>query len=129
MAVVKMGGQLTEDQIEELADRIYRLFAKNGIWSDTVIYFNGGSIDNRDEDGNYHYDGSVYHHEQRDPHDYFKYVNPEHILSMSFEGPVYHAFNYGSYPPVKKQFDELLRRFGLYAEQGDAWNLTCFYAL
>lgn len=118
---------LTEQQIEELADRIYQLFKKHNMWMDSRIYFNGGCIDSKDENGTYHYDGSVYHHSDMNPKTYFEYVNPEHILSMSFEGPIYHMFNYNNYSSVLKQFDKLMKQFGLYYEFGNAWNFTCYY--
>lgn len=118
---------LTEKQIEELADKICKLFRKNNMWMDSRIYFNGCAIDSKDEKGNYHYDGSVFMHPDMDPRDCFEYVNPDHILSMSFEGPIYHMFNYNEHGRVLKQFDDLLSKYGLYYEFGDAWNLTCYY--
>lgn len=125
--MAKISKPLTKEQIEELADKIYKLFNKHGIWSDTTVYFNGGCIDNRDDNGEYHYDGTVYHHDDKNPRDYFEYVNPDHILSMSFEGPVYHMFNYGEHRTAYRKFKELLARYGLYHELGDAWNLSCYY--
>lgn len=119
--------RLTKDQIEELAEKVYQLFRKNGIWSDTIIYFNGCSLDNKDETGRYHYDGSAYHHKDKDPRDYFGYVNSDHILSMSFEGPVNHMFNYGEYQDVLDEFNALLDGYGLYYELGNSWNLSCYY--
>lgn len=127
MGAHKITKPLTKEQIEDLADSIYKLFAKNQMWSDTFIYFNGCRIGNKDPAGNYHYDGTVYLEEDKDPRDYFEYVNPDHILSMSFEGPVYHMFNYGHDKPVLKKFRALLERYGLYYELGNAWNLSCYY--
>lgn len=124
----KIKKPLTEEQIEELADEIYQLFKKNDMWMDSCIYFNGCCLDGTDENGNCHYDGSAYLHPDRDPRDNFEYVNPDHILSMSFEGPVYHMFNYGEHGSVLEKFDSLLKQFGLYYELGNAWNLTCYYA-
>lgn len=118
---------LTPEKIEELADKIYQLFRKNDMWCDSQIYFNGKCLSNKDYAGHYHYDGTAYIYEDKDPRDYFEYVNPEHILSMGFEGPVYHMFNYGKYSGVLKKFKALLERYGLCYEQGDAWNLTCYY--
>lgn len=118
--------ELNEKTIEKLADSIYNLFKKNDVWSDVCIYFNGKRLDNKDDYGDYHYDGNAYLHGGFDPRDYFECVNPDHILSMSFEGPVYHMFNYGKYKTVLKRFDELLKRYGLYYELGDAWNLTLY---
>ncbi len=118
---------LTEAQIEELADRIYQLLKKNDLWADTFIYFNGKRLGNKSPDGHYHYDGSAFLEENMNPRDYFEYVNSDHILSMSFEGPVYHMFNYGEYKTVDKKFNALLERYGLYYEIGNTWNLTCYY--
>lgn len=118
---------LTREQIGRLATDIYKLLKDNGLWIDTSIYFNGNRIDNRDDDGNYHYDGVMYFHEDMDPRDCFEYVNPDHIISMTFEGPVYHMFNYDRNPSVLKKFNALLKRFGVCYELGDAWNLTCYY--
>ena len=36
-------------------------------------------------------------------------------------------FNYNKYGSVLKKFKALLEKYGLYYEQGDAWNLTCYY--
>ncbi len=126
MAVKKVE-KLTEEQIQKLADEIYQLFKDNEIWCDTFIYFNGCRMDNKDENGRYHYDGERYIHPNMNPRDYFGYVNPDHILSMSFEGPVYHMFNYGEYKSVLDKFEKLISKYGLYYELGNAWNLTCYY--
>lgn len=124
----KIKTPLTKEQIEELADNIYTLFKENGIWSDTFIYFNGQRLGNKSPDGHYHYDGSAFIEKDMDPRKYFEYVNPSHILSMSFEGPAYEMFNHGEYSSVLQKFDKLLDKYGLYYELGNAWNLTCYYA-
>lgn len=123
----KIENPLTKENIEDLAEAIYKLLKKNGIWADTFIYFNGCRIGNKDPEGHYHYDGTVYMEEDKDPRDYFEYVNKDHILSMSFEGPVNHMFNYGHYSRVLKQFDALLAKYGVYYELGNSWNLSCYY--
>lgn len=118
---------LTPEKIEELVDKIYRLFKKYDMWCDSRIYFNGKCLSSKDHMGNYHYDGTAYIHIDQDPRDYFEYVAENHILSMSFEGPIYHMFNYNKRPAVLKKFNEILQKYGVYYELGDAWNLTCFY--
>lgn len=118
---------LTEKQIAELANSIYELFKKNEMWADTFIYFNGKRLGNKSPDGKYHYDGSAYLEEDEDPRDYFEYVNPDHILSMSFEGPVCHMFNYEENQTVLEEFNALLKKYGLYYELGHSWNLSCYY--
>ena len=44
---MKIQKPLTDDNIEELADRIYKLFRKNNMWSDCRIYFNGKALDKK----------------------------------------------------------------------------------
>ncbi len=118
---------LNKGQIKNLAYTIYQMFKENGMWQDVHIYFNGCCIDTVDEDGKSHYNSMAYEHPDEDPRNYFSYVNPDHILSMSFEGPVYEMFNYGGYPSVLERFTDLLSKAGLYYELGNAWNLTCYY--
>lgn len=118
---------LTEEQIEDLARKIYKLLDENELWIDTCIYFNGKKFTNHGPDGHYYYDGSVFIETDKDPSDYFEFVNPDHILSMSFEGPVYHMFNHGEHKTVKRKLDALFAKFGVYYELGNAWNLTCYY--
>lgn len=118
--------KLSSEKIEELADKIYQLFKKNGIWGDVTIYFNGCALTNQDNYGEYHYDGTAYLQQDRDPSVSFE-VNPEHILSMAFEGSSYYMFNHNTRPGVLKKFNDLLHKYGLYYEHGDAWNLSCYY--
>lgn len=127
MEAKEVKGKLSKTQIEDLADEIYQLLKKHDMWSDTFIYFNGCRIGNKDAEGHYHYNGKVYMEPDMDPRTYFEYVNPDHILSMSFEGPVYHMLNYDEYPSVRKKFDAIFKKYGLYYELGNAWNLSCYY--
>ena len=128
MTVQTIKKPLTSKQIEDLAYKIYKLFKKNDIWMGARIYFNDSAIDNMDENMDYHYDGSVYFHQDMDPTLYFEHVNPDHILSMSFEGPIYRMFNCKRHKTVLKKFNDLITRFGLRYAFGDEWNLTCYYA-
>lgn len=55
-----------------------------------------------------------------------EYNNPD-TLTMTFEGPLYHAMNY--YIGTPSAWDDLNRifaRYGLYHEMGYAWSLTCY---
>lgn len=56
------------------------------------------------------------------PLDYFEYAARKHILSMSFEGDLYDHINFGK----PSWLDTLLQNYGLYYEQGNAWNLTVY---
>lgn len=66
--------------------------------------------------------------DNQNPRDYFEYVADDHILSMSFEGPVYHMINGYAYGGLVRRFHKIFEKYGVYYEQGDAWNLTCYYA-
>lgn len=46
---------------------------------------------------------------------------------MAFEGTVCHMLWYGTNPGIKKKFDKIFEKRGLYYEFGDHWNFTCYY--
>ena len=122
--------RLTPEAIEELAVKVRDFLLDHGLWQDVDIYFNGKRFTTRDpKTGKYHYNDRNYlfEEEEQNPEDYFKYVNPDHILSMSFEGPVCWMLYYGTNPKIKKQFDKMFTEWGLYYEFGDCWNFTCYY--
>lgn len=119
--------KLNTQQIENLAIEIRNFLIEQKLWIDCNIYFNGKCFTT--------YDGKVFANndcknlivlEDRNPKDYFSYVAEDHILSMSFEGPFYSALNYRGRGHIIKDFNELLSKYGVYYEQGESWNLTCF---
>ena len=65
--------------------------------------------------------------EDIEPQTYFEYVNPDHILSMSFEGIVCEMLYYGERPETRKKLDAIIERYGLYYEFGNHWNFSCYY--
>ena len=80
--------RLTPEQIEALAKEVREYLLDNGMWQDVNIYFNGKRFTTRDrETGKYHYNDREHliEEEDQDPRNYFEYVNPNHILSMSFQ--------------------------------------------
>lgn len=117
---------------EELAHRIYEFLLKHEMWIDVTIYYNCRAMMSCGEvNGEWKcaYNEAPIIVEGQDPHDYFEYVNPNHILSMSFEGPFYACMNgdagdYGWY--ISQEFDELLAEYDLYYELGNGWNLTLY---
>lgn len=122
--------KLTPDRIEKMAVEIRELLLDAGMWQDTEIYFNGKRFTSYDPvDGKYYYNDREHLivEENQNPRTYFEYVAEEHILSMAFEGPVCEMIYYGVYPAVKRKFDKIFEKYGVYYEQGDHWNLTCFY--
>ena len=118
------------ETLEELADVIQKFLNGNHIWSDTRIYYDGKCLatDNGNGAGESVGDGT-YLIRGINPKDYFEYVNPEHIISMSFEGPLYECLNgyAGDFGwDIEEKFSKLLSGYGLYYELGNAWNLSLY---
>ena len=56
--------------------------------------------------------------------DYIEYAN-EKLITMSFEGPLYHEINYGN-GKTEQKLQEFFEKRGLYFEQGYAWSLSAY---
>lgn len=125
-----MKEKLTPEQIEELAVEIRDFLLEHGMWIDVEIYFNGRCFSTHDkESGEFYYNDREHLivQENEDPRTYFEYVNPDHILSMSFEGVVCEMLYYGMFQSVRKKFDAIFEKRGLYYEFGNHWNFSCYY--
>ena len=121
--------KLTKVMIEELATEIENFLRNNEMLSDVCIYFNGKRWSTHDKKTNeFCYNEHRYFEDEADPRDYFEYVAEPNILSMSFEGPLYHVLN--SYVPgwvkLEDEFRNIFEKYGVYYEMGHAWNLTCY---
>ena len=105
--------KLTAEQIENLAKEIREFLLEHGLWQDVDIYFNGKRFTQHDPvTGKYYYNDREHLIEVADqPERHFEYVNPEHILSMSFEGPVCEMLYYGILPSVRREFDKIFERY------------------
>ncbi len=111
----------------KLANEIRKWLLDNDMWIDTVIYFDGRAYAPWDDEGHFYYNDREHLIEyEADPRDYFEYVGNPHILSMSFEGPLYDLLNYGFSNRLLNEFDSIFKKYGLLYELGNAWNLTCF---
>lgn len=124
-----MANKLTKAKIRKLAEEIREFLLDREMWVDTRIYFNGVAFSTDDGKGRYYYNDREHLVElqDEDPTNYFEYVGP--YLSMSFEGPFYEVMNgyLGSYGyKVEDAFHELLKRYGVYPELGNAWNLSVY---
>lgn len=106
--------KLTKIKIEEMANEIVEFLKKNNMISSTSIYYNNKRI----RDG-------VLEEGEFDPHDYFEYAAYDHILSMSFEGELYDLINYDGGKKLN-EFEKLLKKYGVYYELGNAWNLSTY---
>ena len=120
--------RFSPNAVEALAYEIQKFLLRWDAWMDVCIYYNGKRMDTG-RDGEYRYNGEPFIRENEDPREYFEYVANPHILSMSFEGPTYELLNGCRGGHSGKFYDEfinLLSKHGVYFEQGNAWNLTCY---
>ena len=126
-----MSKKLSPAQIEKLAYEIKDFLIRHEMWCDVRIYFNGKALSTDDGSGHYAYNdpNKDYVLEDVNPKDYFEYVG-ENILCMSFEGSFYELLNcyvpLSYYNSVEGEFRGILRKYGLYYELGNAWNLSTF---
>ena len=117
---------LTKTNIEELAQEIITFLEKHQLASSVSIYFNNKVVRDRgDYDKDYNYIPKWETTEDVDPHDYFEWAAYDHILSMSFEGPLYDVLNY-TYGKNEEVFRSIFERRGLYYEFSNMWNLTAY---
>ena len=117
---------LTKTSIEELAKEIMTFLEENELRSGISIYFNNKVIRNEGkwgDDLDYFYMWETT--ENVNPHDYFEYAAYDHILSMSFEGPLYDVLNY-TFGKMEEEFLSIFEKYGLYYELGNAWNLSAY---
>lgn len=113
-------------KLEALAKEIYQWLVDNEIWVDVAIYYDGKRMASWGKEGGkdvFRYNGEPFITEA-EPSNYFEYVADPHILSMSFEGPLYDVLNYGS--GLENEFTAIFEKHGLYYELGNSWNLTCY---
>lgn len=124
-----MPKKLTKPQVRKLAKEIRQFLLDREMWIDTTIYFNGMAYSTDDGQGHFYYNDPEHLVELHDvdPRRVCDYVGP--YLTMTFEGTFYEVMNgyLGRYGyKVEEEFHELLRKYGLYCELGNAWNLSVF---
>ena len=113
---------------EKLAKDIIMWLLKHEIFDDTFIYVNGKRYGTYDGEGHYNYGtnsiDNVYVEEDKDPARYCEYAGK--ILSISTEGPLYDALNYGFEwnSKLPEQLDEIFKKYGYYMEACTAWFYT-----
>ena len=122
--------KLNKIKIEELVKEIEEFLREHDLLGDVCIYFNNKRHlwhNKYDEKWNFLGFGCDIE-EDISPLDYFEYVNEKHILSMSFEGLFYHVLNgWDEYADkMQQKFSDILSKYGLYYELGNAWNLSCY---
>lgn len=120
---------MTKKQNRQMVLELIRYLQLQGLFTyDVNLYFNNtryGIPRRNDSDlvkktryGHYYITDNI------DVSHYTKYFNPE-TITITFEGPLYDALNYGN-GSVNADIKSIAGKYGLYPEQGDAWNLS-FY--
>lgn len=116
----------------KMANEIRKWLIDHEMWIDTTIYFDGVAYSTDDGEGHFYYNDPEHLVElpDKNPRDYFEYVNPNHILSMSFEGDLYDVLNYEwefpGYTELQEEFAAIFHKYGTYYELGDAWNMSVY---
>ena len=102
--------------IEKLVDEVAKYLKNSACDMDTFIYYNGKrlNVENGKIETDIH------------PYDYFPYYADRHIFSMSFEGDFYDIMNYCIDGNTASGFEKLLKKYGLYYELGNSWNLSVY---
>lgn len=118
--------KLTKETIETLVNEIIEYLKKKNMLEDVCIYYNNkricfGSLWNGKKQ---EFEPFRKVEENVSPFNYFKYANEKHIVSMSFEGGLYHLLNDGT--DREQQFSEIFDRYDLYYELGNSWNLSVY---
>jgi hypothetical protein len=117
--------KLTKENIEKFANEIMVYLEKHYLDSDVCIYYNDTRIRNeydwRVDDA----PGERIVEENISPRDYFEYINYKHILSMSFEGPLYDELNYNM-GKLTDGLQKIFKKYGCYWELGNSWNLSAY---
>lgn len=120
--------KITKAQIEKLAKELRKFLLDREMWIDTTIYFNGKAFSTDDRQGRYYYNDPdhLVVLENEDPHRVTEYAGD--ILTMTFEGPLYDALNYGE-PSwrVEEELRQVFEKYGLYFELGHSYDLSACY--
>lgn len=117
--------KLTRVDIELFAVDIMCYLTENDLDSDVCIYFNNKKIRHEYDWRTLDPKPKFIVEENMNPFDYFEYANHEHILSMSFEGPLYDELNY-VYGKKTEGLEKIFKKYGCYFELGNAWNLSAY---
>ena len=113
---------------EKCAKEIIDYLLKKEMMDDTFIYVNGKRYGTYDGEKGYNYGTNswdkVYVEEDKDPKKYCEYAGD--ILSISSEGFLYDAMNYGFEwdTKVPDEIDAILEKYGFYLEACTSWFWT-----
>lgn len=117
MSTTNTTKKYNRNYIDQMAQEFLELLVKHHVALDVSVYANGVRYRARGGQEIYRDIGTY------DPRDYFEYVAHKHIMSVSFEGPLYDIINYHVSPHWLYDFFD---NHGLYYELGAAWNFSCY---
>lgn len=116
--------ELTEENIEKMAEEVYNFLVENSLWYDTSILFNGKKMSAAGNGKDYSIEEDV------DPNSILEHCNDEHILSMTFEGPLYGClncnYNVDYCDKISMGLTGIFNKYGCYYEMGHAWSLSLY---
>ena len=116
--------KLTKNHIEQFANEIMEYLIKHELDMDVCIYYNNKRMSRKYDWRDLDAPPKLVIEDNMNPFDYFEYANYDHILSMSFEGPLYESLNYTGY--AEDGLRKLFEKHGLYLELGHSWNLSAY---
>lgn len=124
---------VTPKNMEKLAVDLMDYFYEHELWDGVIIYVNGNryfssgwgedvaKLEKRSTDR-----GTPYWVERDvDVNRYIEYNNPK-TVTISFEGALYDMINYVDYDFTYKLGQKFLEEYGMYFEQGHAWNMAAY---
>lgn len=113
---------------EAFAYALIKWLKKRDLFEDVFLYVNGFRYsDSPSNNGQKIQIGDgieCYRSVCEDPCEIVEYANPE-LITMTFEGALYHALNYGD-GRTEKALNDLFEARGLYFEYGYAWSLSAY---
>lgn len=132
----------TKENVENIALDFMNLLIEKGVAQDVAVYFNGmryssvgtapapGKLERTFQfyrDYNDSNSTAVMAHNagEYNPNYYFDHVAEKHILSASFEGPLYDVMN-NIYGGEAQWVYDFFNRWGLTVEMGDSWNFSVY---
>lgn len=121
---------VTPANMRHLAEQLMDYFAEIECWYDMGIYVDNERWASSPRDSSCEQKttakGTVYYVEDGiDIASSMEYSNPE-TVSIFFEGPLYSKINYEDYGFLYELGEKFLTPYGLYFEQGYAWNAAAF---
>lgn len=137
MAIKKVTNKSTPEEKEKVVYDLIKLLIKHDMFSDVNIYCNDkrwksewdgpGKPEDKDcyllKDKDQKTITPVYVQNDVKAYDYIAFANPN-LITMSYEGPLYDALNYGY--KMEKELTKFFEARGLWFEYGYAWSLSVY---